>query len=98
MPNDRVGTGRKGFDVVLDLLQVSAAQSFGSQLDRRQRVLDFVGNATGDVGPGRLALGRQEFGDVVKRDDKAADTPTVVLRGDADEQGAGAVPANQFYL
>src|SRR5260370_17012890 len=51
MPNDRVRTDRKGFDVALDLLQVSASQSFGSQLDRRPRILDLVGNATANVAP-----------------------------------------------
>ena len=37
---------------------VFAAQALGRKLDRRQRVLDLVRDAPGDVGPGRACAGR----------------------------------------
>jgi hypothetical protein len=46
-----------------------AAQPLGGELDRRQRVLDLVGDAAGDVAPGGHALGDDEVGHVVEGDD-----------------------------
>ena len=89
---------REGLGVLLDLLQVVAPQPLGRQLDRGQRVLDLVGDAAGDIGPGRLALRRQQFGDVVEGDDKAADLIVAVLGGDAHQQRAGAVAAGELNL
>ena len=98
MADDRVGADREGFDVAFDLLQISAAQPFRRQLDRGQRVLDFVRDAAGDIGPGRLTLRRQQFGNVVERNDEAADFAAIMLRRDADEQSAGAGPADELHL
>src|ERR1700722_2356915 len=50
---------------------VFAAQPLRRQLDRGQRVLDLVGDAAGDVGPGRGTLRQNELGDVVDGDDVA---------------------------
>ena len=50
---------------------VFPAQTFGRKLDRRQRILDFMGDAPRDIGPGRIALRRDEFGDVVEGHDMA---------------------------
>src|SRR5579883_3549588 len=94
-----VCTDAEGFGVALDLLQIAAAQPFGGKLDRGQRVLDLVGDAAGDVGPGRLALRRQQLGDVVEGNDEAADLAAVdALGGDADQKGAGAVVALDLDL
>ena len=49
-----------------DLLAVLAPQPLGRELDRRQRVLDLVGDAAGDVPPGGVALGGDQPGDVVE--------------------------------
>ncbi len=57
--------------VVRDVLGVLLAQPLGRKLYRRQRVLDLVGDAPGDVRPGRRALGHDEIGDVVEGDDRA---------------------------
>ena len=50
---------------------VAALEPLGGKLDRRQRVLDFVGDAASDVGPRGAALRGHEFADVVERDDAA---------------------------
>src|SRR5579883_2830653 len=86
MADDRVGADGKGLGILLDLPQVFATQPFGRELDRRQRVLDLVGDTAGDVGPGRFALGRQKLGDVVEGDDKAA-VVTVGFGGEAERFG-----------
>ncbi len=61
-----------------------------------------MGDAAGDIGPGGLALRRQELGDVVEGDDKAADLAAVLLGvgfgGDANEQRAHAVGASDLDL
>ena len=49
-----------------DVLAVLAPQPLGRELDRRQRVLDLVGDAPGDVAPGGVALGGDQAGDVVE--------------------------------
>src|SRR6516162_3811443 len=56
MSDDRIGAHREGLRVVLDLLEVSAAQPLGGQLYRGQRVFDFMRDPTGDIRPSRLAL------------------------------------------
>ncbi len=43
----------------------------GRELDRRQRVLDLVRDAAGDVAPSGGALRGDKLGDVVERDDEA---------------------------
>src|SRR6516164_11313182 len=98
MPNNRIGAHREGFRVVLDLLEISAPQPFCRQLDGSQRVLDLVRDATGDIGPGGLALSCQQFGYVVESDDEAADFAAVMLGRNADEQGAHAGPAGELHL
>ena len=55
-----------------DLLAVAPLQPLGGELDRGQRVLDLVGDAAGDVGPGGAALVEQLLGDVVEGEDVAA--------------------------
>ena len=52
----------------------------GGAEDDTQRVLDFMGDAAGDVGPGGLALGRQQLGDLVEGGDEAEHhSPTLGL-------------------
>ena len=75
---DIVDLAHDGFGALLEhgrilgnRLAVFAAQPFRRQLDRRERVLDLVGDAAGDVGPGRGALRQHQFGDVVDGDDIA---------------------------
>jgi hypothetical protein len=49
----------EGLDVPGDLGAVTAAEALGRNLDRRERVLDLVGDPPGDVLPGGDPLGRR---------------------------------------
>ena len=49
----------------------AAAQALGRELDRRERVLDLVGDALGHLAPGGEALGLEELGQVVEDEDHA---------------------------
>ena len=49
-------------------------QAFGRELDRRQRILDFVRHALRHFSPGGGALRRDQAGDVIKDHDKPAAT------------------------
>ena len=60
---------------LVDLLAVAPLQPLGGELDRGQRILDLVGDAAGDVGPGGAALVEQLLGDVVEGEDVAAARP-----------------------
>ena len=68
LADDRVGALVEDVLALDDDAAVAALQPLGGKLDRRQRVLDLVGDAARDVGPGGAALGGDEFGDVVERD------------------------------
>ena len=50
---------------------IFALEPLGGKLDRRQRILDLMGDAARDIGPGGGALGADQIGDVVEGDDKA---------------------------
>src|SRR5260370_24997805 len=54
-----------------DRIAVLAPQPLGRKLNGSERIFDLMGDAAGDIGPGRGALRRHQFGDVVKRDDVA---------------------------
>ena len=71
LADDRVGALLEHLPVGVDLLAVFALQAFGGKLDWGQRVLDFMGNAARNVGPGGVALGRNKIGDVIKGEHKA---------------------------
>ena len=71
LADDRFGALVEHVAVVGDDPAIFALQSLGRELDRGQRVLDFMGDAAGDIGPGRGALRLDEIGDVVERDDEA---------------------------
>ena len=71
LPDDRIGALIENVAPFRDDASVAPLQALGRELDRCQRVLDLVGDAPGDVGPGRRALRRDEVGDVVERHDVA---------------------------
>ena len=50
----------------MDLAAILALEALGGKLDRGERVLDLVRDATRDIGPGGIALGGDEVGDVVE--------------------------------
>ncbi len=68
---NRLGELVKGFAVFGNDLAVLAADAFGGQLDWRQRVLDFMGDALGDIGPCTGSLSGNQFGDVVECQNRA---------------------------
>ena len=72
LADDRPGQLLERRRVGRDLLAVAALEPLGGELDRGQRVLDLVGDAAGDVGPGGAALVEQLLGDVVEGEDVAA--------------------------
>src|SRR5438874_13546775 len=91
MADDRVGADSEGVGILLDIAEIFAAQPLGGELDWGQRVLDLVRNAGGDIGPGRLALRRQQLGNVVEGDVIVADAAFILLGGEALQVSAGAV-------
>ena len=71
LADDGVGALVEDVLVGLDLRAVFALQALGRELDGRQRVLDLMRDAARDVGPGGVALRRDEIGDVVEGEDVA---------------------------
>ena len=71
LPHDRAGALLEYRLVFGDDLPVLAAQTFSGKLDRRQRVLDLVRDAAGDVGPRGCTLRGDELGNVIQRNDVA---------------------------
>ena len=86
LPDDRVGALVEHGRIVSDALAVLAAQPFGRELDRGQRILDLVRDAPRDVGPGRSALRRHQLGDVVERHHVAVLRVARLLGGDAHRE------------
>src|SRR5260370_33890850 len=76
-----------------DRLAVLAPQPLGRKLNGSERVFDLVGDAAGDIGPGRGALRRHQFGDVVKGDHIAVVRICRLLRGDPHRDSAVAAIA-----
>ena len=98
LAHDGVGALLEHGGVFDDHLAVFAAQPFRRQLDRRQRVLDLVGDAAGDVGPGRRALREHQLGDVVDGDDVAVIGLGGLLAGDAHRKIALLTVAADRHL
>src|SRR3546814_11499644 len=95
MADDGVGAGDEGLLIARNLLEILALQAFGGELDRRQRILDLMGDTPCDIGPGRLALGREEFRYVIEGTDEPFDFMSVLLHADAYLKTAGLLPAGQ---
>ncbi len=75
-----------------DLFAVSALQSLRRELNGGQRVLDFVSNPAGNIGPCRLPLIEKLPGNVFKRDDVP-----VTFATDLDRQRKQFAPAVMRY-
>ena len=52
LPDDRFRALFEDLLVGLDLFAIFPAETFGRKLDRRERILDFMGDAPRDIGPG----------------------------------------------
>src|SRR6202789_2961569 len=85
LADDGVRALGENFRIGDDLLAVFALEALGGKLDRRQRVLDLMGDAARDVGPGGGALGGDQIGDVVESDDEAG-LASALLAVDLDAQ------------
>ena len=56
LPDDRARKSLERLRIGLDLLAETPLKAFRGQLNRGQRVLDFVRDTAGDIRPGRAAL------------------------------------------
>ena len=75
----------------LNLPGKAPLQPFRGKLNRGQRILDLMRDTARDIGPGRLALGRLQFGDVVKRHHEPVGTPAGQFGANTNQQGAALV-------
>src|ERR1700730_10900180 len=94
LADDGVGADREGLRILLDLLEVTALQPLGGELDRRQRILDLVGDAPRHVAPRRHALSRHQVGYVVEGNHGAR----VGGGADADKQDAAGAALQDLDL
>ena len=77
----------------------AAAQALGRELDRRERVLDLVGDALRHLAPGGEALGLEELGQVVEDEDHAEIGVLGSLeRGGRGEERHGVAFAPEVHL
>src|SRR3546814_8005667 len=71
--SDLIGELAEGRRIALDLVAETALEPLGGELERRQRILDLVRDAPGDVGPGRAPLVVQLLGDILETQAEAVD-------------------------
>ena len=99
LADDRLGALVEDLPVLRpDMLAEPPLQPLRRELDRRQRVLDLMGDAARHVRPGGAALRRHQVGDVVERDDQALDPAGGALLRDLDVEGARLAVAHQLDL
>jgi len=65
-----LGIARGGGPAVFGAFFEIAGEALGGELDGREGILDFVGDAAGDFLPGRGFLRAEEFGEIVEHEDK----------------------------
>ena len=83
LPHDGVGQPAEGGVGGIDPAAISSLQALRGELDRGERVLDFVRDTARDIGPGSAALVELLLGDVIEGQDDAA-----VSAGDTDGERA----------
>ena len=98
LAHDGVRAHREGLRVALDLFQVLAFQALRRKLDGGQGVLDLMGDAPGDVGPGRRALGGHQLRDIVEGDHVADDIAAKAFGRHAREKGVEPSLADELDL
>ena len=74
----------KSLRIAFNFAQVFPFQAFGGKLYRGQRIFDFMGNAPGDIGPGRFALSGKQFRHVVEGYDITDNFVSQPLGSDSD--------------
>src|SRR5580704_8398927 len=82
LSHDGVGALLENSVAFGDDVAVFAAQPLCRKLDRRQRILDLVGDPPGDVRPCRSPLRHYQFGNVVDSDDVTVVGIRRLLAGD----------------
>ncbi len=95
LPDDCIGTLVENVAVLLDQTAIFAFQPFGGQLDRSQRIFDFMGDPAGDIGPRRCPLRGHEIGDIVERHDIALVGAFARLAGDANVEKTIEAPSGK---
>src|SRR4029079_14774752 len=98
LADDGVGALIEDLAILGDGVAIFAADALGRELDRGKRILDLMGDAPRDIGPGARALGADEFGDVVEGDDIALGFRLGAFAGDADGKIAVSAQAMQRNL
>src|SRR5262249_31253459 len=88
LTDNRVGALVEDLLVVADLIAVLAFEPLCRKLDGGQWILDFVGNASGDVGPGGVSLSGDQVGNVVEGQDMAVAGGVRAFGGEAREETA----------
>ena len=78
--DDHLGAFVKDRLIAAEARQVAFPQPLGRKLDRRERILDLVGDAPGHLAPGRHALGLHHLGHVVQHQHRPQDFPLLIAQ------------------
>ena len=82
LPDDSAGEFVEQLSVLFDLLAIASLEPLGCQLDRGQRILDFMRDTTRNIRPRRLPLVEQLARDILEGDHMA-----IAFRPDLDREG-----------
>ena len=97
--NDHLGTLVKDLLIVTETGKIAFAQTLGRKLDRCKRILDFMGNATGNLAPGGHALGLHNLCQVIKHQYGSHDVSGLVpQQGEMEMQSQPASMHIEEYL
>ncbi len=88
----------KDLDIIHDLPPVFPLYPFRRKLDRRERVLDLMGNAPRDIAPGSHPLRRHKIGNIIKGHDEPLDAAAGNFRGSPHQKMAMPVTGLKLYL
>ena len=78
LADDHIGILLQRFRLIANHRGKLAFQPFGGQLDRGQRVLDFMGNPASHIAPCGHSLGGNQIGDIIKGNHIALEPPIVI--------------------
>src|SRR5690348_1051723 len=95
LTNNRIRTLLEDAAILLDHFAVLSPQPFCRELNWGQWILDLVGDASGNIRPGRGSLRGNQLGDVVQSHDIATIGLARLFTGNTDRKIAlSAVPAD----
>ncbi len=99
LAHDRVGALFEDRPILRDELAVFAPQPFRRELDRRERILDLVGDAARHFPPCLHALHAQQMAHVLEEEEEAARADVLGQEAGAGEQHGDLAPvARQLQL